>query len=857
MKLKFIIILLLCKYLFAINFYANPEDISKYDDYGLYLDNPTISKIHLTNTNWKIRTEGSDNWQDMNVPSCYSDPQKRISKVYYKTSFFLSGENLAKKHFRLVFYGINYNSLIRVNGHLVENQNSGYNSFEIDLSSDILNFNGKNKLEIEVDKKLTTYSTLPVQMQANGWQNYGGVFRDVFLLISSKSFINDIFIDYDLNDDLSKAQIKLKTDIQDVFDFTNTNIDSLKLIKNYILEYTILDPDGKTVLKSANNELTINNSQIKSINCKFSLDNPRLWQLEKPELYKCKVSLFNADSTRTVPVNILMKYFGFKDIKINGNKILLNNKSLRIKAVTRWEDIKGMGSAITYSKMKDDIQKIKKLGANLIYCKFNTPHPFFLDLCDRYGILICQELPILSLPNPILKQDVIKNLAFQTIEKSTKRDYHHPSLFALGLGEGYNTRNLGSIQSIIDLNKFSKLKAPNLLTFITISQTEFQEYYRISDIVFLNYSKNISNENLPKSTPVVISGIGSQTKNLSEESLLSLETIQAQQIQTQIKESQKIPNNGISISAFRDHRTSKPVLDKGPGNDNYLKSNGLISYDDKFRISYRAVQKYFKDGSFLTLAPQNMDSKKTNIFFISGSVLILILLYLIKREHYLRVNIYRFLKNPDALIVDIRDKRISQVWHPLFLAVLSSIGLALLISTIFWFFKEDYKFDFMISIFFKNNIYKEVLIEMVWNPVKLIPILTIFFLMIFILQGIYLKLLSYPAGVTKLPVLTSIHFSLWNSSLLLPTLLIGTFLLRFLEIMNFLPILGILLLIITVWFLFRYLLLMQTIYKLPIRKIIWLNIFTLGFTFFILYLFVDWSKNNIWAYLKYSFDMIL
>ena len=188
--------------------------------------------------------------------------------------------------------------------------------------------------------------------------------------------------------------------------------------------------------------------------------------------------------------------------------------------------------------------------------------------------------------------------------------------------------------------------------------------------------------------------------------------------------------------------------------------------------------------------------------------------------------------------------------------VFSNFKLALNISSIFWQQKENFKFDFLASLFINSNFIKEILITLTWNPYNFILLLTIIILLLFVFQGIYLKALSYFFNVHKLPFPLCIQFALWNSSLLLPMLFVGTFLIRILDIFNFLPILGVLFLMFLVWHLFRYLQMMQVIYKTTFRKIIRVNIIFLFIFTFMFYLFMDFSNNYLLEYLRYSFDMI-
>ncbi|MCK4979288.1 MAG: hypothetical protein KAS62_02775, partial [Candidatus Delongbacteria bacterium] len=472
---------------FGINFYSNPDDFSKYVSTGIYPENKLIKKIPL-NTNWQFRLEGSSEWKDIFIPSCYDDYDED-KKIFFRTNFFIGGEKSSDRNYKLIFYGINYNCNIKINNIFVENHSS-INSFEVHLNNNQLNFNDTNTLIIELSNKLSKF-TIPSEMQVNNWRNYGGIFRDVYLIITSQTSISNADIKYYFDNNYSNVNVEITSNIKDN-NFIRVNEKDSITYDSKIYSYVEIRrvKDNKIVHKSNYKNIVIRRYSDKKVKFNFKLKDPKLWSPSDPNLYKCSIFLGKVNLYgKNIDFNKYDFNFGFKDLKIIDNNFMLNGQRFKIQGVSRYEDIKNMGSSITYSMMQTEIEKIKNLSSNVLYCNSYPPHPYVLDLCDKYGIFVLEDLPINTVPRISLENDEFIDQSFEFLDKIVKRDRNHVSLFGIGLGFGYNVFDLQAVDFIKDLSDRANDLNDELLTFFTSVYTEIDDYYKITDFNIIDLSR--------------------------------------------------------------------------------------------------------------------------------------------------------------------------------------------------------------------------------------------------------------------------------------------------------------------------------------------------------------------------------
>lgn len=108
---------------------------------------------------------------------------------------------------------------------------------------------------------------------------------------------------------------------------------------------------------------------------------------DSPKLYEVKLQA----KVGEIVMDDLIDRFGFREIKVQGKEILLNEKKFRIKGVCRHEDHPDYGCALPYAAICHDLMLIQQMGANSIRTVHYPNDEIFLDLCDELGILVWEE----------------------------------------------------------------------------------------------------------------------------------------------------------------------------------------------------------------------------------------------------------------------------------------------------------------------------------------------------------------------------------------------------------------------------------------------------------------------------------
>ncbi|MBN2790345.1 MAG: hypothetical protein JXR69_09165 [Candidatus Delongbacteria bacterium] len=849
---------------FGINFYSNPDDFSKYVSTGMYPENKLIKKIPL-NTNWQFKLEGLEEWKDIFVPSCYDD-YDQDKKIYFRTNFFLGGEKSSDRSYKLVFYGINYSCNIKINDIFVENHSS-INSFEVNLNNNQLKFDDTNTLVVELSNKLSQF-TIPAEMQVNDWRNYGGIFRDVYLIITSQTSISDANIRYYFENNNTIVNSEVSANIKDN-NFIKVNETDSIVYDTKIYSYIEVkrNSDNKTVYKSDDLELVIRRYSDKLIKFNFKLKDPKLWSPNDPNLYRCSVFLGKINAYgKKVDYNRYDFNFGYKDLQIVKNNFVLNGEKFVIQGISRYEDIMRMGNSITYSMMQKEIEKIKNIGSNVLYCNSYPPHPYILDLCDKYGIFVLEDLPINTAPKISLSNKEFIDQAYDILDKLVKRDENHVSLFGVGLGFGYNVFDLQAVDFIKDLADRTKVLNDDLLTFFTSNYTEIDEYYNVTDFNVIDLSKpsnveyssteikNIAEKAVNK--PLIVNNKlirvypGNQNGFIDPHSEPAQAKAIIENYRLVIEENNL---SGIIIDSFRDHRTDVSLLTNRPDDDLYIVRNGLIDYNGNERISYMIVDALFKGRKPPTLSQGEFKVDEINIYFILGLIFTIVFLYMTKREHYLFVNSVRSLKNPDAFYIDIRDRRVTQILHSVFIGFLSSFSLASILSAVFYSFRQNEKFDYFLTYFIRNDILKKYLTYSSWEPMIFLITVTSIITLLMIVLALCLKIISVFFNLRySMPI--AINMVFWNSIVFLPLLPISAVFLRVfssfsVKLVTFLFV-GML-----IWFVVRMFLIMAISFKTSVRNIIWMNLAILISSFLLYIYFFEFNYYKI-SYFFYLIDKL-
>ncbi len=285
---------------------------------------------------------------------------------WYRKTFIV---NDADQNIFIEFDGVMANSDVWINGFHLGKRPNGYASFEYELSGH-LNFGGKkNVIAVRADNTI---------QPASRYYTGAGIYRHVRMNITSPvhvahwgNFIAASAVS------AAKATVNLQTAI--------INQSAAKAVVK--VHTDIVSPDGKKVAQ-AETVKKIDAGATEKIEYNTAVNNPALWDIEHPQLYK-------AITTVTVNKKIVDEVsnaFGIRDIQFDANTgFSLNGKQVKIKGVCLHHDAGALGAAVPLQVWVKRLQTLKELGVNGIRTSHNAVAPEFLDLCDKMGFLVMDE----------------------------------------------------------------------------------------------------------------------------------------------------------------------------------------------------------------------------------------------------------------------------------------------------------------------------------------------------------------------------------------------------------------------------------------------------------------------------------
>ena len=320
------------------------------------------------------------------------------------------------KRIVLDFQGIMLVGDVYLNGKRIGGTDYGYLGFDIDLSK-LLKWGQPNEIAVKAD----------TQNPANSrWFTGAGLYRDVNLIVTNKNLFfprHPLFIRTQGN-----KEVKIKAEI----------INQQKVAKGQSaakmpVGVRILDADGKVVAEQKN-DIHFNAKwrdreyELPSI----SLENAKLWSPDSPYLYTAEVTLYDSEGNIADQIK---EPFGVRTIEIVPQKgLLVNGKKVLLKGYANHHTLGALGAAAYPRAIEKRLKLMKEFGMNHIRTSHNPYSEDFLKLCDKYGILVVDELYDKWLTQYAGGRVDWESLWQKDVPEWVKRDRNHPSVVMWSLG---------------------------------------------------------------------------------------------------------------------------------------------------------------------------------------------------------------------------------------------------------------------------------------------------------------------------------------------------------------------------------------------------------------------------------------
>ena len=353
------------------------------ENWMFYSHDGSAVKLNLPHT-WNEK-DGQDGGNDYWRGTC------KYTKTLSKPKF-----NKEKELVYLQFHGVNASAKVILNGKEVCSHEGGYSTFRVDVT-DVLN--EENVLIVEVDNSVNDR----IYPQKADFTFYGGIYRDVEFLIVNKDHFE---LDY-----YNGPGIKYTTEVKD------------KDAMIRVWTYTKSDANIFVQLHDAKGRLLARKEGKK---VEFLVEDVHLWDgLDDPYLYTIKAFLEkDGEILDEIGCNCGVRTFEFSP----KDGFHLNGRLYPLHGVSRHQDFKEIGNAISKEHHDRDMALIKEVGANTIRLAHYQHDQYFYDLCDREGMIVWAEIPYISEHLANGNENTISQMKELIIQ-----NYNHPCIVVWGV----------------------------------------------------------------------------------------------------------------------------------------------------------------------------------------------------------------------------------------------------------------------------------------------------------------------------------------------------------------------------------------------------------------------------------------
>jgi len=261
-----------------------------------------------------------------------------------------------------------------------------------------------------------------------------GTERDVYLFATPKLDVRDFKIASTLDPTYNNGLLTVDAAIHNYRIDQKTNHSKPD---SFRIRAELVDANGRLVWKTESSQHTVLGNYQQSVSFKTEIKNVQQWSAEIPYLYTLYLTLENkaGEVLEVVPQRV-----GFRSVEINGSNLLVNGKRVFLKGVNRHEHHPTKGHTLTHEDMRKDMETMKKLNINAVRHSHYPPDPYWMELCDEYGLYVVDEANIeshglgYSLDVTLGNKKQWQQAHLQRIQRMYERDKNHASVITWSLG---------------------------------------------------------------------------------------------------------------------------------------------------------------------------------------------------------------------------------------------------------------------------------------------------------------------------------------------------------------------------------------------------------------------------------------
>ncbi|MBN1760025.1 MAG: DUF4982 domain-containing protein [Chitinispirillaceae bacterium] len=337
---------------------------------------------------------------------------KIFRNVSWYRRHFTPPPECRERRFILDFQGASQITEVFVNGTAVGIHRGAYTPFSFDIT-DHLSFGKDNVIAVRVDSR--KHREIPPEGQAIDFMLFGGITRDVSMIITSPLHVDWIFAS---RDSIMKNRVNIRSRI--------INCDTVG--RECIIETRIIDTTGATVAFGSASGTVEAASSLEVAYTTTPIDRIREWDIDTPYLYTVRTRI-QIDS---VAVDEYSEKTGLRSFSFSraDGKFYLNGRPVWLSGLNRHETFPFIGRAAANRLQAADADILKyELGCTIVRCSHYPQDPEFLSRCDEIGLLVLEEIPGWG----YVGDSAWQAITLRNVEEMVVRDRNHPSIISFGV----------------------------------------------------------------------------------------------------------------------------------------------------------------------------------------------------------------------------------------------------------------------------------------------------------------------------------------------------------------------------------------------------------------------------------------
>lgn len=399
----------------------------------------------------------------VNIPHTYNYDALGVNARYRGAANYINNISIPahfeKKRIFLKFNSVGSDANVYVNGRFAGEHKGAYTAFTIEIT-DFVKPGGSNSIWLRVNNS-HQFDYIPIN---GGFNHYGGLTGDVQIIATEQACISPL-------DRGSEGVFIKQTKITDEKASINTIVKlSSKKSGTYSVVVNAITPENNRIAARGESKVKIDKEATADIS--LSIDNPRLWNgIRDAYMYDFVVCLYDDK----IMIDSVKVSSGLRYYKIDAAQgFFLNGKPYKLQGVTYIADRSIRGSALHPNDIEDDTEMMLEMGVNAVRMK-NYPHnDYFYSLCDKYGIILWSEIPLVGpeiiTDNGYINKPSLKQSASAQLSEMIAQRCNHPSVFFWGLFSNLSTRGDSPVEFIKELNQLAHRADPTRPTVASSNQ---------------------------------------------------------------------------------------------------------------------------------------------------------------------------------------------------------------------------------------------------------------------------------------------------------------------------------------------------------------------------------------------------